>query len=165
MSELINNNIFDDLSTIEIIGVLSCFTNLHLSDDMSVHSINSIVCSKKIKDIIRLVKETYNKYHDILTYNKLEIVEDYNIHLNLTELAVKWCESNNETMCTKIINEAKQYDISLGDFVKAILKINNIAIELEKVAIIQENLALLEKLKEIPYITLKSCITNQSLYL
>ena len=67
--------------------------------------------------------------------------------------------------CIKIINQAKQYNISLGDFVKAILKINNIALELEKVAIIQENLSLLEKLKNIPAITLKSCITNQSLYL
>lgn len=165
MAELIYNNIFNDLNTTEITGVLSCFTNLHLSDEMSVHSINSIGCTKKIKNSIKNVKETYNKYYDILTYNKLEIVEEYNIHYNLTELAIKWCEANNEETCIKIINEAKNYDISLGDFVKCILKINNIALELEKVAIIQENLTLLEKLKEIPHMTLKSCITNQSLYL
>ena len=165
MADVINNNIFNELNTIEIIGVLSCLTNLHLSDEMSVHSINLINCSKKIKDSIKAVKDSYNKYYDILTYNKLEIVEDYTIQYNLTELAIKWCTSNDEKTCINIINEAKQYDISLGDFVKAILKINNIALELEKVAIIQENLTLLEKLKEIPYLTLKSCITNQSLYL
>ena len=65
----------------------------------------------------------------------------------------------------EVLKEAKMYDISLGDFVKAILKINNIIQELEKAAIIQENLDLLEKLKMIPELTLKSCITNQSLYL
>ena len=165
IAELITNNIFNELNSTEIIGVLSCFTNLHLSDEMSVHTINSIGCSDKIKNVIRNVKDTYNKYFNVLTYHKLEIVEEYNIHYNLTELAIKWCRSNDEAICKKILSEAKQYDISLGDFVKAILKINNIALELEKVAIIQENLTLLEKLKEIPYLTLKSCITNQSLYL
>jgi superfamily II RNA helicase len=165
IAELISNNIFNEINSTEIVGVLSCFTNLHLSDEMSVHTINSIVCSDKIKNVIQTVKDTYNKYFDVLTYHKLEIIEEYNIHYNLTELAIKWCKSNDESICKKILSEAKQYDISLGDFVKAILKINNIALELEKLAIIQENLTLLEKLKEIPYLTLKSCITNQSLYL
>jgi hypothetical protein len=64
-----------------------------------------------------------------------------------------------------IINQAKTYDISLGDFVKAILKINNIVQELEKAATISENISLIEKIREIPVLTLKSCITNQSLYL
>jgi superfamily II RNA helicase len=165
MAEIISKNILDNLNTIELVGVLSCFTNLHLSDEMCVHSIDLIACSDKIKTAIKEVKNSYNKYYDILTYNKLEIVENYDIHYNLTELAIKWCESENDMQCIKIINQAKQYNISLGDFVKAILKINNIALELEKVAIIQENLSLLEKLKNIPAITLKSCITNQSLYL
>ena len=56
------------------------------------------------------------------------------------------------------------YDISLGDFVKAILKINNMIQELEKAATIQENLELLKIIRD-SEITLKSCITNQSLYL
>lgn len=164
-AEVISNRILDNLTSKEIIGVLSCFTNLHLSDEMSIHSIDYINTTKKVKNAIKSVKELHNKYYDILTYNKLDIVEDYNIHFNLCELAIKWCESNNEEQCMKIILEAKNYDISLGDFVKCILKINNIALELEKVAIIDENLSLLEKLKNIPNLTLKSCITNQSLYL
>jgi len=164
-AEVISNRIMDNLTSKEIIGVLSCFTNLHLSDEMSIHSIDYINTTKKVKNAIKSVKELHNKYYDILTYNKLDIVEDYNIHFNLCELAIKWCESNNEEQCMKIILEAKNYDISLGDFVKCILKINNIALELEKVAIIDENLSLLEKLKNIPNLTLKSCITNQSLYL
>ena len=45
------------------------------------------------------------------------------------------------------------------------LKVNNIARELEKVCEITNNLALLDKLKKIPIVTLKSVVTNQSLYL
>ena len=165
MGELLENRLFDKASPIDIIGVISCFTNIHLSDDMSVLSIDSIQCSDKVKTLIKTVKNTYNKYFDILTYYKLDIVEEYNMHYNMTELVINWCLADNNQQCYKIIEEAKSYDISLGDFVKAILKINNITLELEKVAIIQENLSLLEKLKQIPTLTLKSCITNQSLYL
>ena len=45
------------------------------------------------------------------------------------------------------------------------LKINNIAHELEKLAELQSNMALLAKVKLIPDITLKSIANNQSLYL
>jgi superfamily II RNA helicase len=163
--KLMNERILDTLSVNEIISVLSCFTNLHLSDEMSVLAINSINCEDKIKEKIHKIKNTMDEFYNLLTYNKLEIAEDYYIHFNLVELSMKWCNAQNDVQCYKVINEAKQYDISLGDFVKCILKINNVALELEKVAILQENLGLLEKLKLIPTITLKSCITNQSLYL
>ena len=45
------------------------------------------------------------------------------------------------------------------------LKINNMAMEIEKICVIQENLELLSKIKEIPKLTLKSIVTNKSLYL
>ena len=45
------------------------------------------------------------------------------------------------------------------------LKINNISKELEKVCEITNNMKLLEKIKKIPDVTLKSIVTNQSLYL
>ena len=165
MGELLYEHTFDSLDVKEIISVLACFTNLHLPEEMSVLSISSINCNDVIKKTIKKIKEKYNKYYDILIRNKLEIVENYILHYNLSEIIFKWCSCKDDMECKMVILEAKQYDISLGDFVKSILKINNIALELEKVAILQENLNLLNKLKKIPEITLKSCITNQSLYL
>ena len=61
------------------------------------------------------------------------------------------------------IKEEKQ--IFLGEFVKAILKINNIAAEFEKVCELLQNLNLLQKIKNIPNLTLKYIVTNQSLYI
>jgi hypothetical protein len=55
-------------------------------------------------------------------------------------------------------------EIFLGEFVKALLKINNISCELEKVAELTGNIPLLSKLKEISGLTLKYVVTNQSLY-
>jgi hypothetical protein len=54
--------------------------------------------------------------------------------------------------------------IFLGDFVKALLKINNISAEFEKIAEMTGNITFLNTLKQIPVITLKYVVTNQSLY-
>ncbi len=164
-AEIIENGTLNDLDTKEIIAVLSCFTNMHLSDEMTVHAIASININAKVREAITTVKKTYNKYFDILIEQKLGIVDNYEMHYNMVELAYKWCDANDSVSCMSIINQAKTYDISLGDFVKAILKINNIIQELEKAATISENISLIEKIREIPVLTLKSCITNQSLYL
>jgi hypothetical protein len=55
-------------------------------------------------------------------------------------------------------------EIFLGEFVKALLKINNISAELEKIAEMTGNIEFLSKLKDIPRMTLKYVVTNQSLY-
>jgi hypothetical protein len=60
------------------------------------------------------------------------------------------------------MGEEKQ--IFLGEFVKALLKINNISAEMEKIAELTGNIAFLSKLREIPNMTMKYVVTNQSLY-
>ena len=54
--------------------------------------------------------------------------------------------------------------IFLGEFVKAVLKINNISSEIEKVAEMIGNVTLLSKIRQIPGLTMKFVVTNQSLY-
>ena len=57
-------------------------------------------------------------------------------------------------------------EIFLGDFVKAILKINNIAQELDSICnIITNKQDLQVKLKNIPLLTMKYVVTNNSLYI
>ena len=51
-----------------------------------------------------------------------------------------------------------------GEFVKAVLKINNIAAEVERVAEFVGNLVIVEKTRSISAMTLKYIATNQSLY-
>ena len=70
-----------------------------------------------------------------------------------------------EGECKQIQQKSKQIGISIGEFTKAILKINNIANEFDKICTIQGNMKLLEAIKQSPQLTLKSIATNQSLYL
>ena len=60
-----------------------------------------------------------------------------------------------------------QSKITLGPFafVKALMKINNIAGEMEKIAEHQGRMDFLKVLREIPQMTMKYVVTNQSLYI
>ena len=83
----------------------------------------------------------------------------------MAELMIQWCKAENDIEAKIVYGKALEYGITLGEFTKCVLKINNVSNELEKAAIIQSNMTLLEKIKQVSVLTLKSVITNQSLYL
>ena len=87
------------------------------------------------------------------------------MHFDLIEYMIRWCDCETEIDCKMVLQKLSQEkEVFLGEFVKSILKINNITCELEKVAEIIGDIELLHKLKEIPQLTLKYVATNQSLY-
>lgn len=165
IAELMHSEWLSNIDTKNIVGVLSCFANMRLSDEHSVLAVESIDAHPDTKKEIKRLITSYNKYIDIFDREVITLIDHPEIQLNLCELTIKWCECNDENMCKKIIESCRYYGIGLGDFVKSILKINNISKELENIAILSENLNLLGKLKEIPDLTLKFCVSNQSLYL
>jgi hypothetical protein len=118
------------------------------------------------KKLANKVTEFINKYYDIECENQLDTGADYEIHYELIDYMKEWCEANDEIKCKNLINKIKEEkQIFLGEFVKSILKINNIAAEFEKVCELLQNLNLLQKIKNIPNLTLKYIVTNQSLYI
>jgi Cu/Ag efflux protein CusF len=77
----------------------------------------------------------------------------------------EWCLCEDVNECKLILQKlGEEKEIFLGEFVKAILKINNISCEMEKIAEMVGNIALLDKLKEVSKMTMKFVVTNQSLY-
>ena len=92
--------------------------------------------------------------------------ENYEINFDIQQQIINWCNAENEEECKEIINELKiEKKLFLGDLVKAILKINNIVTEIENICETTQDIALLEKIKQIPSLTLKYVATNQSLYI
>ena len=79
--------------------------------------------------------------------------------------SIRWCQCENYSECYEIIEDLAYKGIFLGEFSKAMLKVNNIANELLKVAKSIDNVELEHKLSQIPSLTLKFVICNQSLYL
>lgn len=157
-----NGNVFDYLSCEEIIGVFSCFANVKVSDTLQDGVIKE---NAKIAQATKYLQEKYNKYSDLEAMNKIYTGYDYNIYYDMIPYVVEWFNAIDENQAKKVISDVEQSkDIFIGEFIKVILKINNITTEIENICEITNNLDLLQKCKIIHNKTLKFVATNQSLY-
>ncbi len=165
LADLYNeNNGLRDLSVGQIASLFSCFTNISIPNDKQLQS--AMCQDEKIKKMTKTLGNYINKYYDLETDYQLNTGTDYTLHFELIDYIQEWCLAEDEISCRNIIiNIKEEKEIFLGEFVKAILKINNIAKEFEKICEAVENIDLLQKIKQIPEITLKYVATNQSLYI
>ena len=162
-SELFQENVFDQLSPVQLIQLFSCLTNIVVKDEMKdyIPKIDDVT----FKNVIFKVKNMYNDYITKETNLNINSGIEYTFHYELLNYVDKWCYCENVEECKTLLQKlANEKEIFLGEFVKSLLKINNISSELEKIAELIGNIALLSKLKEIPVLTLKYVVTNQSLY-
>lgn len=156
---------FKDLSSKELCGFISCFTNLRLKDEHTLYSPNLYTYhSEPLLTILKKIKPVVNNFIDDENKYNIDTGADYTYHYNLIELVMKWCDSSTINQCNDVIMELKQYDIFLGEFVKAIIKINNIANELINACENINNVELMSKLKEISKMTLKYIVNENSLF-
>jgi superfamily II RNA helicase len=162
-SELFEENIFDNLTSVQIVMLFSCLTNIVVKDDLKDYIPK--IKDNTTKDILFKVRNMYDKFLVKETQLNINSGLDYTFHFDLLNYVEKWCYSENVTDCKQILHELENdKGIFLGEFVKAILKITNICNELEKLSEMTGNMCLLSKLKDIPNILLKYVVTNQSLY-
>lgn len=162
-SRLFEENALNELSSRQLVSLFSCFTNVTVSDDIkdNVPKCKDIEC----QNVILKVNELYSKYQTKeLEYN-INSGTDYNIHFDLINYVVEWCDCENAIDCKILLKKlGDEKGIFLGEFVKALLKINNISNEMEKIAELTSNISFLSKLRQISNMTLKYVVTNQSLY-
>ena len=162
-AKILEDKQIDHLSSKQLISLFSIFTNISVQDDFKDYSPKTD--DNEIQNIVKTVTKIYEDYSVKESSLKINTGFDYNIHYDLLNYLEKWCDCQDVESCKLVLqemNEEKQ--IFLGEFVKALLKINNISGEMEKIAEMTGNIAFLSKLKEIPNMTLKYVVTNQSLY-
>jgi len=155
-------DIIDRLSAEDLACIFSVFTSIRLPEESKVINIQELYLNKDTKHLLKKLKRTLDfwKETEIKLYNN---VDNYNIHFDLCEIISKWCKVTEGTQ-HQVFEELKYWGIFIGDFVKAILKINKLASEVESIGILTENLSLVKKMKDIRTLTLKSIVTNNSLY-
>lgn len=162
-SDLFDKEMLDDLTSRQLVSIFSCFTNVSVEDELKtiMPKSNNIT----IQNIIIKIKEMYNEYQDKELSSSINTGTDYSIHFDLLDYVIQWCDCDSIEECKFLLQTLQnEKGIFLGEFVKALLKINNISSEMEKVAELTGNIQFLSKLKEIPTMTLKYVVTNQSLY-
>ena len=163
-AKLFEDKVLDELTPKQLVSFFSCFTNVKVNDELK--NIVPYSSSEKVNNLVRTVEKMYDEYKDRELNKNIDTGFDYNTHYDLLEFTEKWCDCEDITDCKIILQELiEKKEIFLGEFVKALLKINNISCEFEKIAELTGNIKLLSSLKEIPQLTLKFVVTNQSLYI
>lgn len=143
------------------LALAECFRGLSHYNTNEIVSILSIFTERSGEfsepyydyEIVGLIKKYYEKYDNIERLN-----------FKLMEYVYEWTLASDEATCLSLIN--KNADVYLGSFTKAILKINNLALELLQCLDpeLDTDVELYSLLKKVPDCTLKFMITNQSLY-
>jgi superfamily II RNA helicase len=165
-AKVLDNKCLNTLETNELVSVLSSFTSIRVPEEKQVyHSEN-----QKVAECMAHIVQIYDLFYDI-ELNCCGYIDDskFTIVYDLQDELLKWCETSTEEECKIILQRILGKGIFLGEFVKSVLKINNIAQELIKVLgcceNTDENMQLKYKLSCIPEMTLKYVATNQSLYI
>jgi superfamily II RNA helicase len=162
-AQIFENEQFTSLSANEMVVFLSCFTNLSIQEDMK--EIIPKNCNTVLNKLLDNIQHKYQYYQELELQMEMETGTEYLVHFDLIKYVTKWCEANDVVSCKSVLNEMfLEKGIFLGEFTKALIKINNIAAEMEKVCELIGKIDLLSKLREIPGMTLKFVATNQSLY-
>ena len=164
-AELLYNQEFNHFTPQELVCILSCFANISIPREERMPNIISKKIPNAVKSMITKIQQKYNEFQEIEIQYYLNSGQNYELQFELCDIIYDWCNAENIDDCKYIFQQLENKNIFLGEFIKAILKINNIANELEKICSIQSNLELLKTIKNIPSLTLKSIATNQSLYL
>jgi len=163
-AKLLEDNVLDKLSAKQLISIFSCFTNISVQDDFKDFCPKSD--DEDVQKIVILISDMYSEYYNKEISNNINTGMDYTIHYDLLNYVEEWSDAIEVADCKLLLQKmTEEKNIFLGEFVKALLKINNISCEMEKIAELTGNVAFLSKLKEIPAMTLKYVVTNQSLYI
>jgi superfamily II RNA helicase len=162
-AKILEDKLIEHLSSKQLVSLFSIFTNITVQDDFKDYSPK--IDDNELHNIVKIVTKMYEDYHSKETSLKINTGFDYNINYDLLNYVDKWCDCQDVESCKIVLQEMdEEKQTFLGEFVKALLKINNISGEMEKIAEMTGNVAFLSKLKEIQNMTLKYVVTNQSLY-
>ena len=164
IAEILEDKRLNRFSSKEIAGILSCFANAQLPEYYTIHSLSYTQLNEKMKKFIGEIQENIVNCENQLNRLNIEVKNNEDLQYNLCDMVMEWYDLNNEKDCLITLKQGSEYEITLGIWCKAIMKICNLARELEKVCNHQGNLELLSKLKQIPDMLLKSVVNNQSLY-
>jgi superfamily II RNA helicase len=143
-SKIIVGGGLDAMTTRQLVGIFSCFTDMKCEEGSSVPVTGDAEVERILYEIM-----------DAGSENAMELVFDF------IDITMEWCDCEDEPSCKQLLQRNRVF---LGDFVKGVLKIVNIAREVEKTALFLQS-PLMEAVSNIPNKMLKYMVNSQSLYI
>ena len=162
---LIKEDYLKKYNSYEIAALLSCFANIRVKEDKKIHNISYLTTNTQLNETLQSLSSIYDDYMDEELRSGISQANNLDYLFEFVNPILEWCEAEDEKTCKDIMKKCEfEYETFPGEFIKSVLKINNMVNEMKTVAEYMGNVELLHKLTAIPDLTLKFVATNQSLY-
>ena len=156
-TEMILKGLLDNLEFPEIIAVLSTFIN-EKDQGGDERYISGLKIPKNVSNVLKSVSDIAEYYIKLEEKHMLYIDSDYKLYLDFVEPSYIWASG-------KSINEVYQYtSVYDGNFVKAIMRINNICENLMEICKSIERYDICSKLEGYHEILIRDITSINSLY-
>ena len=155
LTEIIENDILDNLSVEEICGVLGVFIE---STEENMYTVGELSLSNEVKDVLDTISEYNYKLDEIAI--KYNIDYDPYLSLNFVMPVYQWASG----VSLREIYMDNSLDLYEGNFVKNITKVLNICNEIIHVCEMVGKTTLVEKLQNIESLLLKDIVSFDSIY-
>jgi len=158
LTEMIESKMFDDLNHVGIAAILGIFSNSRcLSDEMKVYDLNAL----NVPQVIKVKLTDIEKMKDSIEKQELEqqyaTFSEMEINYEMVEYTMNWVAGKN-------FNELN-FDNYIGEFIKDMLKLDNIVNTMETIAQVKNDYTLLSKLQMIHPLIIRDVVSNESLYI
>ena len=157
ITEILTQNLLDNLDTADIAAILSLFTDTKLNGEQDVSTPLVLSISQDAKRAIDKIDKIASDLSLKEQKMKIRLGTDWHLSLNMAETTFQWVNgmSLNDL-------ELKTFD---GNFIKDMIKVSNIAQSLETVTDILGKTELQSKIQQIPILIMRDIVTIDSLYI
>lgn len=157
LSEAVHKGHFDNLEFEEIVALLACFFNEKDQNRNDVY-LSSMEVPDKLKCSIEHLLNISNKYTDNESELNILIGTDMDIYLDFVEPVYIWAKGGT---LKEVYEKTQVYE---GNFVKLILRINNLIMNMKDIFVYMEKFELLKKIENYEEILLRDEVSVNSIY-
>jgi superfamily II RNA helicase len=156
-TEMIFKGLLDNLEFPEIIAVLSSFIN-EKDQNGEERYISDLFISNNVKIVLKELNSIAENYINLEEKHKIYINSDYKLYLDFIEPSYIWASGGT---ISDVYQHTSIYD---GNFVKAIMRINNICDNLMDICLNIERFDICKKIEGYTQILIRDITTINSLY-
>lgn len=159
LTEMIVRGIFDDLNAAEICAILAIFIDDSNSDERM--SIKNIKCSQNVSNKLNEINQFIDDIIEIESEYSIDNVNYgfWDLFYDYVDITYKWATGSN---IQDILTEMDTYE---GNFIRNMLKINNLAHDIACLTKINGNIKILPEFEKIQDLIIRDIVTANSLYL
>ena len=159
LTEILNEKLLHDLEPCEIVAVLSAFIE-EKGNSYELQTVSELNIPKHVKNILNRIGRKAGELGDEEYKHEIDIQTDWNLHLSFIEPTYYWAKGwSIYEIHSKI---CQIYD---GNFIRNILRINNICENLKSICDINKDDILLKKLESVEKMLVREQVSTDSLYL